>query len=98
MPNELLKALARLTAVSDTAWAMVTRARDEGNDKLEADALRLAKDTLKEITDIVTHNQSLIDAAYDAAYKQDDNKEQQQQMNNSKAVQEEDHKRKELIV
>jgi hypothetical protein len=98
VPNELLKALARLTAVSDTAWAMVTRARDEGNDKLEADALRLAKDTLKEITDIVTHNQSLIDAAYDAAYKQDDNKEQQQQMNNSKAVQEEDHKRKELIV
>jgi Na+/phosphate symporter len=97
VPNELLKALARLTAVSDTAWAMVTRARDEGNDKLEADALRLAKDTLKEITDIVTHNQSLIDAAYDAAYKQDDNKEQQQ-MNNSKAVQEEDHKRKELIV
>jgi hypothetical protein len=98
VPNELLKALARLTAVSDTAWAMVTRARDEGNDKLEADALRLAKDTLKEITDIVTHNQSLIDAAYDAAYKQDDTKEQQQQMNNSKAVQEEDHKRKELIV
>jgi hypothetical protein len=97
VPNELLKALARLTAVSDTAWAMVTRARDEGNDKLEADALRLAKDTLKEITDIVTHNQSLIDAAYDAAYKQDDNKEQQQ-MNNSKAVQEEDNKRKELIV
>jgi len=104
VPNELLKALARLTAVSDAAWAMVARARDEGNDKLEADALRLAKDTLKEITDIVTHNQSLIDAAYDAAYKQDDNKEQQQQqqqqqqMNNSKAVQEEDHKRKELIV
>jgi hypothetical protein len=99
VPNELLKALARLTAVSDTAWAMVARARDEGNDKLEADALRLAKDTLKEITDIVTHNQSLIDAAYDAAYKQDDNKEQQQQqMNNSKAVQQEDHKRKEPIV
>lgn len=26
------------------------------NDKLEADALRLAKDTAKEITDIVTDN------------------------------------------
>jgi hypothetical protein len=95
--NELLKALARLTAVLDAAWAMVARAREEGN---ETDALRLAKNAVKETTDIVTHNQSLFDAAYEAAYKQDDNKEQQQlQVNNSKATQEEeDHKRKEPMV
>ena len=57
--------------------------------------LRLAKDTVKEITDIVTDNKPLIDAAYEAAYKQDDKEQQQRQMNNSKAAQEEDHKRKE---
>jgi FixJ family two-component response regulator len=76
VPNEILKAIARLTAVSDAAWAMAARARKEGNDKLEADVLRLANDTVKEITDIVNDNKPLIDAAYDAAYKQDD-KEQQ---------------------
>jgi hypothetical protein len=96
VPNELLKALARLTAVSDTAWAIAASAREKGNDKLEADALRLAKDTVKEITDIVTDNKPLIDAAYDAAYKQGN--DEQRQMNNSKAAQEEDHKRKEPIV
>jgi hypothetical protein len=62
-----LKTLARLTALSDAAWAMAARAREKGNDKLEADALRLAKDTAKEITDIVTDNKPLIDAAYEAA-------------------------------
>ena len=100
VPNEILKALARLTAVSDAAWAMAARAKEKSNnDKLEADALRLAKDTVKEITDIVTDNKPLIDAAYDTAYKQDDKEQQQQQqMNNSKAAQEEDHKRKEPIV
>jgi hypothetical protein len=33
----------RLTAMSDAAWAMADRAREEGNDKLEVDALRIAK-------------------------------------------------------
>jgi hypothetical protein len=47
VPNETLKALVRLTAVSDAAWAMAARAREEGNDKLEVDSLRLAKDTAK---------------------------------------------------
>jgi hypothetical protein len=98
VPNELLKALARLTAVSYAAWAMAARAREKGNEKLEADALRLAKDTVIEITDIITDNKPLIDAAYDAAYKQDDKKQEQWQTNNSKAAQEEGHKRKEPIV
>jgi hypothetical protein len=96
VPNQILKALARLIAVSDTAWAMAARAREKGNDKLEADAVLLAKDTVKKITDIVTDNKPLIDAAYEAAYKQDN--DEQRQMNNSKATQEEDHKRKERIV
>jgi hypothetical protein len=90
-----------LTTVSDAAWAMAARARekDDNNDKLEADALRLAKDTVKEITDIVTDNKPFIDAAYEAAYKRD-NEEQQRwrQMNNSKESQEEDYKRKQPIV
>jgi len=98
VPNEILKALARLTAISDTAWAMAASAREKGNDKLEADALRLAKDTVKEITDIITDNKPLIDAAWEAAYKKGDKEQQLRQMNNSKAVQEEDHKRKEPIV
>ena len=94
----MLKALARLTAVWDAAWAMAARAREEGNDKLEGDALRLAKDTVKEITDIVTNNEPLIDAAYEAAYKQDSKEQQQRlQMNNSES-QEEDYKRKEPII
>ena len=98
VPNEILKALARLTAISDTAWAMAASAREKGNDKLEADALRLAKDTVKEITDIITDNKPLIDAAWEAAYKKGDKEQQLRQMNNSKAVQEEDHKRKEPIA
>jgi hypothetical protein len=42
LPNEVLKNIARLTAVSDSAWAMATRSKEKGSDKLEADALRLA--------------------------------------------------------
>jgi hypothetical protein len=67
LPNEVLKNIARLTAVSDSAWSMAARAKESKNDKLEADALRLAKDTAKDITEIVTNNKSLIDAAYDVA-------------------------------
>jgi hypothetical protein len=70
----------RLTAVSDTAWAMAARAKEkDNNDKLEADALRIAKDTIKEITDIITDKKPLIDAAWEAAYKQG-RKEQRRQM------------------
>jgi hypothetical protein len=92
-----LKALAKLTAVSDAAWAMAARAREEGDDKLEADALRLAKDTVKVIIDIVTDNKPLIDAAYDAAYKQGDNEEQRRQMDNSKESQEDDKKEEPIV-
>ena len=95
MPNEILKTLSRLTAASDAAWAMAVRAREKGNDKSEADALRLAKDTAKEITDIVTNNKPLIDAAYEVADQ--DKEEQQRQMSNSKASQEH-HKKEESIV
>jgi len=98
VPNEILKALARFTAASDAAWAMAARAREEGNDELEADALRLAKDTIKEITDIVTDNKPLIDAAYEAAYKQGDNEEQRRRINNPRESQEDDKKKEESIV
>ena len=98
----MLKALARLTAVSDAAWAMAARAIEKGNnnnDKLEVDALRLAKDTAIDIADIVTNNQSFVDVAFEAAtaYDQDDEEEQQQrQMNkNLKASQQEDKKNEE---
>jgi hypothetical protein len=70
-------------------------AREKDNDKLEADALRLAKDTAKEITDIVTNNKPLIDAAYEVAYNQDD--EKQRQMNNLKKSQEEDKKEEHIV-
>ena len=99
VPNEMLKALARLTAVSDAAWTMAARAREKGNDKLEADALRLAKDTAREIKDIVTNNKPLIDAAYEAV--EQDEKEQQKlrQMNkNLKASQEDDNEKEEPIL
>jgi hypothetical protein len=46
---------------------LAARAKESKNDRLEADALRLAKDTAKDITEIVTNNKSLIDAAYDAS-------------------------------
>lgn len=90
----------RLTAAFDAAWAMAARAREKGNnDKLEVDALRLAKDTVKEITDIVTDNKPFIDAANDAAYKRDNEEQQRRlQMNDSKESQEEDYKRKQPIV
>jgi hypothetical protein len=98
----MLKALARLNAVSDAAWAMYAKAIENGNDKLEVVALRLAKDTAKEIIDLVTNNQSFIDAAFEVAdaYDQDDKEQQQQrrEMNNSKESQEDDHKRRKPIV
>lgn len=97
VPNEILKAIARLTVVSDAAWATAARAREKGNDKLEADALKLAKDTVKEITDIVTNNKPLIDAAYETAYNQGDKEQQRRRMNNSIESQEAD-KKKEPIV
>ena len=62
----------RLNAVSDAAWAMYARGREKGNnDKLEGDALRLAKDTAIEIIDIVTNNHSFVDAAFEAAAAHD---------------------------
>jgi hypothetical protein len=67
LPNEILKNIARLTAVSDSAWALAARAKENKNEKLETDALRLAKESAKDITEIVTNNKSLIDAAYDVA-------------------------------
>jgi hypothetical protein len=77
VPNEILKALARLTAVSDEAWTMAPRPREKGNDKLaEANALRLAKDTPREIKDIVTDNKPLIDALCEVAYNNQDGNDQ----------------------
>jgi hypothetical protein len=93
VPNEMLKALARLTAVSDATWTMAARARENGNDKLEADALRLAKDTARDIKDIVTNNKPLIDAAWEVAYKQDGNDELGQTNKNLNASQEGDKKK-----
>lgn len=87
---------ARLTAVSDAAWAMAARAREEGNDKLEADALRLAKDTVKQIRDIVTDNKPLIGAAYEVAYNHGD-EEQPRQINNLKVSQEKDNEREPIV-
>jgi hypothetical protein len=52
---------------------------------------------LSEITYIVTDNKPLIDAAYEAAHKQDDKEQQRRQLNNSKASREDD-KIKEPIV
>jgi hypothetical protein len=95
----MLKALARLTAVSDAAWTMAARAREKGNDKLEADALRLAKDTAREIKDIVTDNKPLIDAAWEVAYNQDGNDQLLRQMNkNLKTLQEDDKEKEEPIL
>lgn len=72
---------------------MAARAKEKSNnnDKLEADALRLAKDAAIGIIDLITNNQSFVDAAFEAAaaeYDQD-NKEEQRQMNNSKGSQRE---------
>jgi predicted transcriptional regulator len=63
LPNEVLKAIARLTAVSDEAWEMARKAKEDVEPKLRTEALRLAKDAANDITDIVTNNKSLIDSA-----------------------------------
>jgi hypothetical protein len=63
LPNEVLKAIARLTAVSDEAWEMARQAKENNNHKLRTEALRLAKDAANDISDIVTNNESLIDSA-----------------------------------
>jgi hypothetical protein len=63
LPNEVLKAIARLTAVSDEAWEMARKAKEDDEPKLRTEALRLAKDAANDITDIVTNNKALIDSA-----------------------------------
>jgi hypothetical protein len=79
IPVEAMKFLALLNAVSDAAWAMYAKGREKGNnDKLEVDALRLAKDTAIEIIDIVTNNHSFVDAAFEAAAHDQESKEQRQ--------------------
>ena len=99
IPVEAMKFLARLNAVSDAAWAMYARGKEKGNnDKLEVDALRLAKDTAIEIIDIVTNNHSFVDAAFEAAAAHDQESKEQRQRNNSKESQEDDNKRREPIV
>ena len=102
LPNEVLKNIARLNAISDSAWAMAARAKEKGSDKLEADALRLAKDTAKEIIDFVTNNKCLINSAFEAVDQDDEEKQEQVQqqevqMNNLKESQE-DNEREEPIV
>jgi hypothetical protein len=80
LPEEVLKSLARLNAVNNAAWDMAERAKEKGQGKLEVDSLRLAKDTAKDITEIVTNNRSLIDTAYEA---QDQEKELDKLSNNN---------------
>jgi hypothetical protein len=63
LPNEVLKTIARLTAVSDEAWEMARQAKENNNHKLRTEALRLAKDAANDISDIITNNESLIDSA-----------------------------------
>jgi predicted transcriptional regulator len=63
LPNEVLKAIARLTAVSDEAWEMSRQAKKDKEPKLRTEALRLAKDSALDINNIVTNNKSLIDSA-----------------------------------
>jgi hypothetical protein len=80
IPVEAMKFLALLNAVSDAAWAMYAKGREKGNnDKLEVDALRLAKDTAIEIIDIVTNNHSFVDAAFEAADAHDQESKEQRQ-------------------
>jgi len=71
MPNEMLKVIARLTAVSDEAWELARLAKQEGQHKLRQDALRLAKDTAMDIAGIVIDNPSIIDAARAAEQRED---------------------------
>jgi hypothetical protein len=70
---------------------MYARAKEKGNnnDKLEVDALRLAKDTAIEIIDMITNNQSFVDAAWEVAYNQDC-RHQLQQMNKNLNTSQED--------
>jgi hypothetical protein len=71
MPNEMLKVIARLTAVSDEAWELARLAKQGGQHKLRQDSLRLAKDTAMDIAGIVIDNPSIIDAARAAEQRED---------------------------
>lgn len=70
MPNEMLKVIARLTAVSDEAWELARLAKEEKQHKLRQDSLRLAKDTAIDIKDIVIDNPSIIDSARAAGQRE----------------------------
>jgi hypothetical protein len=70
MPNEMLKVIARLTAVSDESWELARLAKEQNLHKLRQEALRLAKDTAIDIKDIVIDNPSIIDAARAAGQKE----------------------------
>jgi hypothetical protein len=60
VPLEMAKCLSRLTAISDKAWSMVERAKD---DKEKAAALALAQRTAVLILNIVTNNKAVVDDA-----------------------------------
>jgi hypothetical protein len=60
VPLEMAKCLSRLTAISDEAWSMVERAKD---DKEKAAALALAQRTAVLILNVVTNNKAVVDDA-----------------------------------
>jgi hypothetical protein len=75
LPYEVLKAVARLTAVSDDAWSMAEEAKkteDLKHSRFRQDSLRLAKDAANDIVNIVTNNESLIDSARAAENKEEE--------------------------
>jgi hypothetical protein len=98
MPNEMLKVIARLTAVSDEAWELARLAKEEGQHKLRQDALRLAKDAAIDIAGIVIDNPSIIDSARAAEQREEQLKdleveEEERYNNNDEIVLSEDRAR-----
>jgi hypothetical protein len=78
---------------------MAARAKEKASDKLEADALRLAKDTAKEIIEFVTTNKYLVESAFEAVDQDDEEQQRLLRMNNKlRASQEEDDREVEPIV
>ncbi len=62
-PLEVSKALARLTAVSNEAWAIAEQAATDKNQKLRIAALTLAKDATLNILDVLSNHKFAVEQA-----------------------------------
>lgn len=78
LPLEITKCLSRLTSISDEAWEMAEQADNEGDRKIKATAMLLARKAALDILNVIIDNHLLIDKAYEVKKEENKKKEEQE--------------------